>query len=850
MLKIPQNGYLEIACSDDAEYTAVVMGGVLFQQGTITGGSNIQLKSTASTLDIDAIVIYNASGGNSTVTVSVAQHTSVPMLVITLAADETLFYSSVTGWFALDASGSRKIPPSVGGDHGDLSGLTDDDHTQYLLIDGTRAMTGDLDVGTNIAHGLTGAEFDQQASNPSDTTANTLYINSTTGHLTRNELDLENAANHHTARMSGSTFFSVQHMQDIFHSAGWSSGGILADAGGGNVDVSAGTGFVRATNSALAQLLFFDWPAVSGFSVTSDTTSYFGVEYNAGTPQVVMRANDIWNLQTEFPIGNVVNEGGTLHFEIAPHDVGDHAGLMIQRAFETSPFARDSRSGGLILGETGTRNITISSGALWDRLQRFSIAALDTSVSGSFDAYYRDSPSGFVKVAAQTQWPNTQYDDGSGTLATMISNRWAVLWFYLELDGGVTMQYGRAQYTAEALAEAETLPSTAPERILSQSAIIGRIIFQKLATTGKVESVYTTTFQGSGVSNHDDLSNVGTNSHNTIDTHLANTSNPHVVDYSDVSGADSATDVTGTELETLTDGSNADALHVHASTGITQLTGDVTAGPGSGSQAATIAADSVTNSKLDNMAANTVKANSTTGSANPTDISISTNQVLGRQAGNITAFQVDTPQLANGAATLAKISGAGADDVLLGSGNLGSGSSYAEIALGVNLFMDGTTLNASSDIASPGGSTNNALMKWNGTSGNSAENSGAILDGSNNLSGIANLTNNAETIHTPASHVVDGSDAWDVSGATVIEWTEFEAEDEDVVMNGIVAGTAGRIIYIYNASSSLTLVLSHESESADAANRINFISGLGLSLTPGQVSAPILYIAGRWRSTQ
>lgn len=32
-------------------------------------------------------------------------------------------------------------------DHGALSGLGDDDHTQYLLIDGTRAMTGALDMG-------------------------------------------------------------------------------------------------------------------------------------------------------------------------------------------------------------------------------------------------------------------------------------------------------------------------------------------------------------------------------------------------------------------------------------------------------------------------------------------------------------------------------------------------------------------------------------------------------------------------------------------------------------------------------------------------------------------------------
>ncbi len=39
-------------------------------------------------------------------------------------------------------------------DHGLLSGLADDDHAQYLLADGTRAMTGDLAMGTNDVNGV------------------------------------------------------------------------------------------------------------------------------------------------------------------------------------------------------------------------------------------------------------------------------------------------------------------------------------------------------------------------------------------------------------------------------------------------------------------------------------------------------------------------------------------------------------------------------------------------------------------------------------------------------------------------------------------------------------------------
>lgn len=53
----------------------------------------------------------------------------------------------------LNASGQLDISMlNVGAiDHGSLAGLADDDHPQYLLIDGTRSMTGNLQLGANEA---------------------------------------------------------------------------------------------------------------------------------------------------------------------------------------------------------------------------------------------------------------------------------------------------------------------------------------------------------------------------------------------------------------------------------------------------------------------------------------------------------------------------------------------------------------------------------------------------------------------------------------------------------------------------------------------------------------------------
>ena len=60
--------------------------------------------------------------------------------------DKLLIYNGAT-WAEITGGGVT--------DHGALTGLADDDHTQYLLVAGTRAMTGNLQMGDND---ITGAD--------------------------------------------------------------------------------------------------------------------------------------------------------------------------------------------------------------------------------------------------------------------------------------------------------------------------------------------------------------------------------------------------------------------------------------------------------------------------------------------------------------------------------------------------------------------------------------------------------------------------------------------------------------------------------------------------------------------
>jgi hypothetical protein len=56
-------------------------------------------------------------------------------------------YDETAQEWQVSENGGAYVPMLVSsGDHGGLTGLGDDDHLQYLLIDGTRAMTGNLDM--------------------------------------------------------------------------------------------------------------------------------------------------------------------------------------------------------------------------------------------------------------------------------------------------------------------------------------------------------------------------------------------------------------------------------------------------------------------------------------------------------------------------------------------------------------------------------------------------------------------------------------------------------------------------------------------------------------------------------
>lgn len=306
-----------------------------------------------------------------------------------------------------------------------------------------------------------------------------------------------------------STYKTVQDFVNLSQSAGRISGGTITDAGSTTINIASGTGWVRVADDDVSTLKFFNWDAVSGMAIPPGSNLVIYVDYNSGSPEVKNIANGTTlNLDTQFPLGSVIRDNGDLHIINNPFWVSDALTNIIQRLEGTGGVVqRDKVVGGLFLGETGTRNITLTAGRTWSRLNDFDIAAIDTSVSGTFDAYYSDGAGGWTASYNQTQWDNTHYDDGSGTLATLGNNQYAVLWWYIETDGDLVCLYGIDEYPNETGADAEPLPTSVPDRITGHGLLIAKTIFQKNASTfTSIQSAFTTSFETADITDHNDLS--------------------------------------------------------------------------------------------------------------------------------------------------------------------------------------------------------------------------------------------------------------------------------------------------------------------------------------------------------
>ena len=315
------------------------------------------------------------------------------------------------------------------------------------------------------------------------------------------------------------TWTTQAHHNRLFASSGRATGGEITDAGGGAIDVAAGTGFIKATDSDTAELLSFNWGAESSIAITTDSIKFVGIRYNAGSPEVVIYDTiSAFDYDTDFPLGTVVNENDVLHILNSPWWVTDPFTNILERFHADGHIIRDLDTGGLILSVTGTRNIAVTAGKLWHLLTEIPIAAIDTSVSGTVEYYYYSTDAGWADSDV-SQYSVLQYNDTTQTagneLVNMTVNRHANIWVYAEADDTtIALVYPQAQYVLASDAEAESPPTLLPPHILENGILIGRIIIkQNTATPIDVQSAFGQTYTSATATDHGVLGGLTDNDH-------------------------------------------------------------------------------------------------------------------------------------------------------------------------------------------------------------------------------------------------------------------------------------------------------------------------------------------------
>ena len=366
-----------------------------------------------------------------------------------------------------------------------------------FISQGNAQVSGSLTVSGGISGSISGLHI-------GNTIGTSSWAN-TASYMTASSIIMEKIGN--------STYSTVQHLQDIFHSAGWIKGGEITTGNtSGSFNVNSGSGLIRSLNSSLSTIYWFDWPS-SNFTASNNKNVevYVYVNYNAGSPIVTTSSiSPETDYQSNVLLGVLFWSSGSNYSEFhinttVKETVADHAKQMIRFNKAVMPYAVES---GGILTDAGHLGLAVSAGAFWEGLNRFTTNAINTSGSSTnrFSYYWNSGSNWFETGSLHYINPSLYNNITNGTLVSMTVNRYKSDWVFLGVDSDLYVVYGQNQYNNLANAQNEGIPSSLPPEILTDGFLIGRIIVQSGATElTQVDSVFTTMLQSSVPTEHNSL---------------------------------------------------------------------------------------------------------------------------------------------------------------------------------------------------------------------------------------------------------------------------------------------------------------------------------------------------------
>ncbi len=301
------------------------------------------------------------------------------------------------------------------------------------------------------------------------------------------------------------TYDDVQDFMNFFGDRTLITGGGITDNGDGTATVAAGTAWAKVSDSDAAIGRFFDFSEDASVSLTDLVTNHVYVDYNGGTPQIVVSTAVLTHglKQDHILIGHIFRNGTTLHLHQE-----DKLGIGRMGRINMHHLEQDGveRSSGMVISEVGTRKLSVTAGVLYDGISRHITNAFDTNVADTFSYWYTsDGGASWTEVTGATQISSTQYNNIASGLSGLGANRYGVHWVYMDMDGeDLHVVYGQGNYKANEAEEAG-VPSILPDLVVNYCVLIAKIILQEGTDTLTITYPWTTVFRSSLATDHGSL---------------------------------------------------------------------------------------------------------------------------------------------------------------------------------------------------------------------------------------------------------------------------------------------------------------------------------------------------------
>jgi hypothetical protein len=309
----------------------------------------------------------------------------------------------------------------------------------------------------------------------------------------------------------------INSVQDVIDHS-WSPGACkfggsfaLTDNGDGTVDIANGSVVLRNADTKHATLEGFAVTGVTNLSLTDEATNIIFLDYNGGSPiiDVTTNLNLIFEDNTKVGIYSVNRLGNNIY-------VVDYRSYNVDyiRANSFKDFNKYGieHASGSSIADLGSLQFSVTEGLYYVASLDNETADIDTSAGGTFEYVYQDGGGGWTRVTGQSTIDNANYDDGSGTLASVTAGYYTSTFLYVILDATATTYkavYDTSEHATLSDAQAEGSPASLPSDLngSSNAVFIGKIITQQGVTAfADIQSPFDATLVSSSPTNHNNLS--------------------------------------------------------------------------------------------------------------------------------------------------------------------------------------------------------------------------------------------------------------------------------------------------------------------------------------------------------